>query len=87
MSAIRADILASIGQTPTAEPAVPSPAPDALELLTLAQAGKVVGVTSRTVFHWVHHEGLPVFKLGRVVRIRRSDLAAWIGGRIARGNV
>jgi excisionase family DNA binding protein len=47
-------------------------APD--EYLTQNQAGELLGVTSRTIFQWAKEGKLRVSKLGRLVRIRRSDI-------------
>jgi excisionase family DNA binding protein len=47
-------------------------APD--EILSIAQAGEVLGVTGRTVYQWIREGRLRASKIGRLVRIKRSSI-------------
>ncbi|MCH8151117.1 MAG: helix-turn-helix domain-containing protein [Planctomycetes bacterium] len=47
-------------------------------LLTYDQAGKLLGVTGRTVWTLVHRGGLPAVPFGHSVRIDPADLRAFI---------
>lgn len=47
-------------------------------LLTYDQAGKLLGVTGRTVWTLVHRGALPVVRFGHSVRIDPADLRAFI---------
>jgi excisionase family DNA binding protein len=64
------------------EPGVRSAAPT--DLLTIAEAAKVLNVAKSTVAFWIHRtKTLPCLHIGpgpgrRLVRIRRSDLEAFI---------
>jgi excisionase family DNA binding protein len=44
------------------------------EFLTKADVARECKVSPRTVDHWIASRRLRYFKLGRLVRIRRSDL-------------
>lgn len=41
-------------------------------------AAAYVGITPRTLYRFIDHGGLPAYKLGRVIRVRRSDLDAFL---------
>ncbi len=47
-------------------------------LLTYDQAGKLLGVTGRTVWTLVQRGGLPAVRFGHSVRIDPADLRAFI---------
>jgi excisionase family DNA binding protein len=53
------------------------------ELLTRDQAAQYVGVKPQTLALWrsVGRYGIPVIKVGRLVRYRRTDLDAWLEAR------
>jgi excisionase family DNA binding protein len=79
----RLDILAArmralAGHRPTAPivMAAPAPPPPPAEplVLTLAQAATLVGVHPRTLAKWP----LPFVRVGRIVRVRRSDLEVFL---------
>lgn len=59
-------------QTPVA------PASAVPTILTMQQAAKFLQVSLPTL----RKLGIPVFRQGRVVRVRRSDLDAWINGHV-----
>lgn len=49
------------------------------EYLSDESAGALVGVAPKTITSWRKRRGLPFVRLSnRVVRIRRSDLEAWL---------
>jgi excisionase family DNA binding protein len=62
----------------TALPPDPEPAGD---VLTLAQAAQVCQVSAGTILRWVRDDGLPSRGSGRVRRISREALLAWLAGR------
>lgn len=47
-------------------------------LLTYDQAGKILGVSGRTVWSLVDHGDLPAVRFGRSVRITPADLRRFI---------
>jgi excisionase family DNA binding protein len=54
--------------------------PDTLDpdWLTTLETARWLGVTQKTVYRLVNDGKLAAFKLGRVVRIRRTDLDAFL---------
>jgi excisionase family DNA binding protein len=44
------------------------------EFLTQAQAGEALGVTGRTIYQWIREGRIRAAKIGRLVRIKRSEL-------------
>ncbi len=48
------------------------------ELLTVTEVAEYLGVTERTVYNWVRAGKLPAVKVGRLWRVRESDLASWL---------
>jgi excisionase family DNA binding protein len=53
-------------------------------LLTLDDAALELGVSRSTVKRWAASGALPVFRCGRVVRVRESDLRAFVAQRVQR---
>ena len=53
------------------------------KLLTRKEAAEYLGVKVQTLAAWAvtGRYGLPVVKVGRSVRYRRSDLEAWLSAR------
>jgi predicted DNA-binding transcriptional regulator AlpA len=57
--------------------------PSYIPLLTSAQAAALVGLSRSSLNKMrVYGSGPNFCKLGRTVRYRRDDLAAWVAGRI-----
>jgi excisionase family DNA binding protein len=50
-------------------------------LLTLSEAAGLVGCSVRTLRRRIERGSLPVFRDGRIVRVRELDLAGYIGRR------
>lgn len=48
------------------------------EFLTVAEIAAALRVNQQTVRNWIDHQALPAFRVGRRVRVLRSDLAAFI---------
>jgi excisionase family DNA binding protein len=65
----------------TALPALPPDPEPAGDVLTLAQAAQVCQVSAGTILRWVREDGLPSRGAGRVRRISRAALLAWLAGR------
>ena len=47
-----------------------------------AEAADVLGVSERTLRKWMRNEGLPYFRLDRIVRIPQAELTQWLAERI-----
>lgn len=48
------------------------------ELLTVQDIVKNLRVSKDTVYNWINKAGLPVIRIGRVIRIRKVELDKWI---------
>ena len=60
--------------------APPTSNPDAL--LTYRQVAERLAVSERTVFSLIKAGSIPVAKIGRSVRVRPSDLQAYVAGLV-----
>lgn len=58
-------------------------------LLNANAAAAMLNISTGTLYHWLsERRGIPVVRLsGRCVRFRRSDLEAWIEGKVVRADV
>jgi len=54
------------------------------KLLDIAAVAEYLGVSERTVYNHVRSGSLPAFKVGRLWRVRASDLEAWVDGAALR---
>jgi excisionase family DNA binding protein len=54
------------------------------EWLSLAEVAEEMGVTKKTAAAYIRRDGLPAHRAGRSIRIRRSDLEAWLLSRAER---
>jgi excisionase family DNA binding protein len=52
-------------------------------LLTVQDVVRLLSVDQRTVYRYKAERGLPFFKCGSLVRIRRQDVEAWLRGERA----
>lgn len=48
------------------------------ELLGVKQAAKALACSEAMLRKWIHEGKLPTVKIGRLTRIRQSDLEAWL---------
>lgn len=55
------------------------------ELWDIARVATYLGVTERTVYNKVRSGALPAVKVGRLWRVRESDLDAWLGSSASGG--
>ena len=46
--------------------------------LSSKEAAKQIGITSRTLYRFIDEGRLPAYRLGRVIRLKRSDVNAFI---------
>ena len=47
-------------------------------MLTLKEVAECVKVNERTVYRWVVNGELPAYKLGKIWRVKPSELDLWI---------
>ncbi|WP_296196012.1 helix-turn-helix domain-containing protein [uncultured Microbacterium sp.] len=52
--------------------------PEPLRLLTVEAAAEATGLSVRSIRHLIATRRVPVVRLGRAIRLREVDLAAWI---------
>lgn len=57
------------------------------ELWDIARVAAYLGVTERTMYNKVRSGELRAVKVGRLWRVRVSDLEAWLAGGVASGDV
>lgn len=49
-----------------------------VEWLSTADAAAALGITPRTLYRFIDQDGLPAYRFGRVIRIKRADIDAFI---------
>jgi excisionase family DNA binding protein len=47
-------------------------------LLNMVEVAEMLGVEESTVYSWTHRKTIPHIKIGRLLRFRESDIAAWL---------
>jgi len=57
---------------------------DQIRLLTLAEAARLLHVSTRTLQRMIHGNNLPALKVGGQRRVRESQLSEWIQRREGR---
>ena len=56
--------------------------------LSTADAAKTLGITARTLYRFINEGELPGYRFGRVIRVKRSDVDAFIeSSRIQPGSL
>jgi excisionase family DNA binding protein len=55
------------------------------ELLTAKELAQELGIKLSTVYYWSHIGYIPVVKLGRLIRFRRSSINKWLAKRENKG--
>ena len=63
-------------------------AADEIVWMSTQEAARRLGVTPRTLYRFVDEGALPAYKMGRVFRLKRSDVDAYMeAARIAPGSL
>lgn len=58
------------------------------EWLSTAEAAELLGVVPRTLYRMIDTDGLPAYRIGRPIRLRRGDVLAYIeGARVKPGDL
>lgn len=52
--------------------------PSTTEWMSTADAAKALGITPRTLYRFIDQGDLPAFRFGRVIRLKASDVEAFI---------
>lgn len=55
-----------------------------INLLTLEEVAEKFKVTSRTIYNWIDR-GMPVMKIGGVIRFDTEEIRAWMKQKRTRG--
>lgn len=56
--------------------------------LSTADAANALGITSRTLYRFINQGDLPAYRFGRVIRVKRTDIDAFIeASRIEPGSL
>lgn len=59
-----------------------------IEWMGTQEAARYLGITPRTLYRFINDGAVAAFKMGRVIRLRRADLDAFIeANRIAPGSL
>lgn len=62
--------------------------PAASQWMGTQEAARYIGVTPRTLYRFINDGAVAAYKMGRVIRLRRSDLDAFLeANRIAPGSL
>ena len=56
-------------------------------LLTVPEVADLLRVQESTVYTWAESGALPVYRVGRLLRFRSSEVEAWLAGRAASGRL
>ena len=51
---------------------------DEIVWLSTKEAARRLGVTPRTLYRFIDEGGVPAYRLGRVIRLKQSDVDAYI---------
>jgi len=61
---------------------------DEIEWLSTQEAARRLGVTPRTLYRFIDQGDLPAYRLGRVIRLKKADVDAFIeASRIEPGSL
>lgn len=55
--------------------------PEPTELLTVTEVADLLRVRPSTVYSWSETGVLPTFRVGRLLRFKRSQIEAWLTSR------
>ncbi len=55
-----------------------APSDDDIDWLSTLAAAERVGVTQRTLYRFINEGQVPAYKFGRVIRLKRTDVDAYI---------
>lgn len=54
------------------------PSPEPQELLSLSDVATMLSVTTMTLRRWITAGRLPAYRIGKLYKVRRSDLMAFV---------
>jgi excisionase family DNA binding protein len=61
---------------------------DEIQWMGTAEAARRMGITARTLYKFIDEGSLPAYKFGRVIRLKQSDVDAFIEAqRVAPGSL
>ena len=66
----------------------PMPSSADIEWLSTQEASRRLGITTRTLYRFVDQGDLPAYRMGRVIRLKATDIDTFIeGSRIEPGTL
>lgn len=51
---------------------------DEIRWLSTAEAARRLGITPRTLYRFIDEGSLPAYKMGRVIRLKQTDVDAFV---------
>ena len=57
------------------------------DILTAREAAKLLKISEKTLYNWVHIEGFPKLKVGNCIRIPRGLLMDWVNAQATKGEI
>lgn len=60
---------------------------EAPDVLTVAQVAELLQVNKKTIYEVIHRQEIAVVRLGRVIRVPRQSLSAYLGIETTNGVV
>ncbi|MBD5130472.1 MAG: helix-turn-helix domain-containing protein [Ruminococcaceae bacterium] len=57
------------------------------EILTVSEAAKLLKISEKTFYNWVHIDGFPKLKVGNCIRIPRGLLMDWVNAQATKGEI
>lgn len=48
------------------------------EFLTVREVQEMLGISKSGIYRLLHTEGFPALKIGNLVKVRRTELEAWL---------
>lgn len=57
------------------------------DILTAREAAKLLKISEKTFYNWVHIEGFPKSKVGNCIRIPRGLLMDWVNAQATKGEI
>ena len=50
-------------------------------LIAISEVSLWLGVSTKTVYGWIHTRQIPFVKVGRLVKFQTNDISAWVEGK------
>lgn len=85
---LRLRIVSDSGAPGPADAEADAAAPTPPQWMGTQEAARYLGITPRTLYRFINDGSVPAFKMGRVIRLKQTDLDAFVEStRIAPGSL